>query len=137
VSEENVELVSRWYELWSETSKAELLASMPRVLAFCHPEVEWIHRDGGLTHRGREAVREALESWLESLDQYWYEVQRIVDCGGDEVLVIGVETSRGAVSGVEVRSLSYELLTIRDRQIVCFYEFHDESHALEAAGLRE
>ena len=41
------------------------------------------------------------------------------------------------MSGVEVRSLSYELLTIRDGQIVCFYEFHDESHALEAAGLSE
>jgi ketosteroid isomerase-like protein len=137
MSEENVELVSRWYELWSETSKAELLASMPRVMAFCHPEVEWIHRDGGLTHRGREAVREALERWLESFDEYAYELQRIVDCGGDDVLVVGVETSKGAMSGVEVRSLSYELLTIRNGQIVCFYEFHDERDAFEAAGLSE
>jgi ketosteroid isomerase-like protein len=79
----------------------------------------------------------ALERWLGGFDEYWYEVQRIVDCGGDEVLVVGVETGRGAMSGIEVRSLTYELLTIRDGQIVCFREFHDESDAFEAAGLSE
>jgi hypothetical protein len=52
-------------------------------------------------------------------------------------LVIGVEVGRGAISGVEVRSISYELLTIRGGKIVRFREFHEESEALEAAGLRE
>ena len=59
----------------------------------------------------------------------------MIDCGGDEVLVVGVEVGRGAISGVEVRSVSYELLTIRDGKIVRFREFHEESDALEAAGL--
>ena len=30
MSEENVELAARVYELWSETSRAELVARMPR-----------------------------------------------------------------------------------------------------------
>ena len=137
MSQENVELVARWYELWSDTSKAELMARIPQVTEHCHPEVEWSQREEGRTLRGREGVREALERWLESFDEYSYEVQRIVDCGGDEVLVIGVETGTGAISGVPVRSLSYELLTIRDGQIVYFREFHDETDAFEAAGLSE
>ena len=67
------------------TSKKELLAAMPRTMAFCHPEVEWSAPEDGTTYRGREGVRQRLEEWLESFDDYRYEVQRIIDCGGDEV----------------------------------------------------
>jgi ketosteroid isomerase-like protein len=135
MSQENVELVARFYE--QATSKADLLTAMPRAMEFCHPEVEWTSRGDGLTYRGREGVREALERWLESFDDYRYEVQRIVDCGGDNVLVVGLEVGRGAMSGAEVRSVNHELLTIRDGMIVRFREFYDESDALEAAGLSE
>ena len=136
MSQENVELAARVYELWS-TSKAELLARMSWMMEFCHPEVEWSQREEGWVHRGRDGVREALEEWLESFDEYRYEVQRIVDCGGDDVLVVGVEVGKGAMSGAEVRSVSYELLTFREGMIVRFREFHDESDALKAAGLSE
>jgi ketosteroid isomerase-like protein len=136
MSQENVELEIRWYEPWA-TSKAEVLTDLPRVMETCHPEVEWSQREEGWTHRGREGVREGLELWLESFDEYRFEVQRIIDCGGDEVLVVGLEVGRGALSGAEVRSVSYELLTIRDGKIAGFREFHDESEALEAAGLQE
>jgi len=44
---------------------------------------------------------------------------------------------RGAISGAEVRSPTYELLTFRDAQIARFRDFHDEREAFEAAGLRE
>jgi ketosteroid isomerase-like protein len=135
MSQQNVELVARFYE--PATSKAELLTAMPRTMEFCHPEVEWTSREDGLTYRGREGVREALERWLESFDQYRYEVQRIIDCGGDDVLVIGLEVGRGAMSGAEVRSVNHVLLTIRDGMILRFREFCEESDALEAPGLRE
>jgi ketosteroid isomerase-like protein len=124
MSQENLELAARWYEPWA-AGKSELLTDMPRISELCHQNVEWSHREEGWTHHGREGVREALETWLESFDEYKYEVQQMIDCGGDEVLVVGV------------RSVSYELLTIRDGKIVRFREFHEESEALEAAGLRE
>jgi ketosteroid isomerase-like protein len=135
VSEENVEIASRWYEV--ATSKAELLAAMPRTMALCHPDVEWSAPEDGTTYRGREGVRRRLEEWLESFDEYSYEIQRIVDCGGDQVLVKATEVGRGAMSGAEVHSTNYELLTIRDGLIVRIREFYDEGNALEAAGLRE
>jgi len=134
MSQENVELAARFYE--PATSKSEMLAGLPRIMDFCHPDVEWTPREEGSTYRGREGVRQALERWLESFDDYRYEVQRIVDCGGDDVLVVGLEVGRGAISGAEVRSVNHELLTIRDGMIVRFREFYDESSALEAAGLR-
>jgi hypothetical protein len=93
VSQENVELVARFYE--PATSKAEMLAAMPRIMGFCHPEVEWTAREDGLTYRGRAGVREALERWLESFDEYRFEVQRIIDCGGDDVLSLGLRWAGG------------------------------------------
>jgi len=135
MSQENVEIVRRWYEV--ATSKADLLAAMPRTMAFCHPDVEWSAPEDGTTYRGREGVRQRLEEWLNSFDDYRYEIHRIIDCGNDEVLVEAIEVARGATSGAEVRSTHYELLTIRDGMIVRIREFYDEGKALEAAGLSE
>jgi ketosteroid isomerase-like protein len=135
MSEENVEIATRFYG--PALSKSELLAAMPRTMALCHPEVEWSAPEDGTIYRGREGVRQRLEEWLQSFDTYRYEVQQIIDCGGDEVLVEANEVGRGMVSGAEVRTTNYELLTIRDGMIARIREFYDEGDALEAAGLRE
>jgi ketosteroid isomerase-like protein len=134
MSQENVELAARFYEV--ATGKAQLLAAMPRTMELCHPDIEWTAREDGATYRGREGVREALKRWLESFDDYRFEIKRIVDCG-DDVLVVGVEMGRGATSGAEIRAVNYELLTIRDGLIVRYREYYDEREALEAAGLSE
>jgi ketosteroid isomerase-like protein len=135
VSQANIELARRFYEV--ATSKADMLTAMPRIMGFCDPNIEWTAREDGSTYRGREGVREALERWLDSFDDYRFEIERIIDCGDDQVLVVGVESGTGAASGVEISSLNYELLTIRDGMIVRYREFYDERAALEAAGLSE
>jgi ketosteroid isomerase-like protein len=138
MSQENVELAARFYE--PQGSKAEILAAMPRAMELCHPDIEWIDdpsRADGATHHGRDGVREALERWLESIDEYRFEVQRIVDCGDARVLVVGREFGRGAKSGAEISTVNYELLTFRDGKIVRYQEFYDRAEALEAAGLSE
>jgi ketosteroid isomerase-like protein len=135
MSQENVEIVTRWYA--PAGSKSELLAAMPRTMALCHPEVEWTAPEDGTTFRGRDGVRRRLEQWLESFDHYRYDVERIIDCGGDEVLVVATEVARGALSGAEVRSKNFELLTVRGGMIVRIREFYGELLALEAAGLSE
>jgi hypothetical protein len=50
MSQENVELASRFYE---PTSKAELLTAMPRTMGFCDPEVERTAREGRRARVGR------------------------------------------------------------------------------------
>jgi ketosteroid isomerase-like protein len=138
MSQENVAIAARWYEVaGAAAGKEELLAAMPRTMDFCHPEVEWSAPEDGTIYRGRDGVRQRLEEWLESFDEYTYGVERIIDCGGDEVLVVATEVGRGTKSGAEVRSVNYELLTIRDGMIVRIREYYDEGHALEAAGLAE
>ena len=135
MSRENVEIATRWYE--PATSKQRLLGAMARTMALCHPKVEWTVPEDGTTYRGREGISRRLTEWLASFDDYRYEVQRIIDCGGDDVLVEATEVGRGATSGAEVRSAHYELLTIRDGMIVRVREFYNTGDAFEAAGLRE
>lgn len=133
MSQANVEIATRWYEV--ATSKTALLGGMSRTMALCHPDVEWSAPEVGTTFRGRDGVRQRLEQWLESFDDYRYEIQQIIDCGDDQVLVEGIEVGRGATSGAEVRTTDYELLTFRDGLIVRIREYYDEAAALEAAGL--
>jgi ketosteroid isomerase-like protein len=135
MSQENVEIAARWYEV--ATSKTDLLTAMSRTMSFCHPDVEWSAPEVGTTYRGHDGVRQRLEEWLESFGDYRYEIRRIIDCGGDEVLVEGTEVGRGARSGAEVRTTDYELLTFRDGMIVRIREYYDEAEALAAAGLSE
>ena len=135
MSQENVELAASLYGL--AATKAEILAALPRAMELYHPEIEWTASEDGKTYRGREGVRQRHTEWLESFGDYRWEVQRIIDCGGDEVLVEATEVGRGAASGAEVRSTNYELLTIRDRMIVRIREYYNTGDAFEAAGLRE
>jgi ketosteroid isomerase-like protein len=134
MSQEDVDVVARFYE--PATSKRAILDAMPRTMELCHPEIEWTTREDGMTYRGHEGVKEALERWLDSFDEYAFEVRRVIDCGEGDVLVIGLETGRGATSGAEVRSVNHELLTIRDGLIVRYREFFNERDALEAARLQ-
>ena len=110
---------------------------MPRTMAMCHPDVEWTVPEDGTTYRGREGVGRRLKEWLASFDDYRYEIQRIIDCGGNEVLVEATEVARGAASGAEVRSIQYELLTISDGLIMRIREYYSAGDAFEAAGLSE
>jgi ketosteroid isomerase-like protein len=133
VSQKNVEIAARWYE--PATSKQELLDAMPRTMALCHPDVEWTVPEDGTTYRGRDGVSQRLVDWLASFDEYRYEIHRIIDCGGCDVLVEATEVARGAASGAEVRSAHYELLTIEDGLIVRVREYYSAGEAFKAAGL--
>jgi ketosteroid isomerase-like protein len=133
MSQEKVEIARRWYE--PATSKQELLGAMDQTMALCHPDVEWTVPEDGTTYRGRDGVSRRLTEWLASFDDYRYEIQRVIDCGGDDVLVEAIEEGRGAVSGAQVRSTHYELLTIRDGLIVRVREYYSGDDAFAAAGL--
>ena len=135
MSQENVKVATRWYQ--PATSKEELLEAMPRTMRLCHPDVEWTVPEDGTTYAGRDGVRRRLEDWLESFETFRYDIERIVDCGGDDVLVVATEVARGALSGAEIHSTNYELLTIRDGMIVRIREFYDQGNAFDAAGLSE
>jgi ketosteroid isomerase-like protein len=140
MSQENMEFVEGVFAAAGEMDKPSLLAALPELIAqACDPDIEWIEdpsRADRQVYRGHEGVRQSWERWLEDWDEYQGEVERLIDCG-DDVLVIARERGRGMASGASVSSRSYLLFTIRAGKIARYREFYDEQAALKAAGLAE
>ena len=115
MSRENVEFVEALLAGTTAMDKNELLAALPELIEqTCDPDIEWVEdpqRADGAVHRGHEGVRESWERWLENWDEYGGEVERLVDCGED-VLVVARERGRGAVSGASVTARIFAVITI-------------------------
>jgi ketosteroid isomerase-like protein len=137
MSQENVELVEGLLGGAVGTDKQALLAALPELIAqTCDPAIEWVEdpqRADGRVYHGHEGVRESFESWLEHWDEYGAEVERVVDCGED-VLVVGREHGTGSASGASVSSRIFVVFTIRAGKIARYREFYEEQAALEAVG---
>ena len=120
----------------TSADKRALLEMLPQMIEqVCDPEIEWTEdpqRADGRTFRGHAGVRESWERWLEGFDTWSFELEDIVDCG-DNVLVITEEQARGAASGAPIRSRNYIVLTLRDGKLLRYREFYDEDAARRAA----
>jgi ketosteroid isomerase-like protein len=127
MSEQNLELVRRIYDVWSrEESARELIAE----------DVEYVNPSYAVepgTRRGRKsfgAVRDIYEDFK-------IRVERFVDTDGDDVVVLARYTGSGRGSGVELEGEHGYVWTVRDGQAVRFQWFQSHREALEAAGLSE
>jgi len=139
VSRENVEFAEGLLAAASGLDKQALLAALPQMIEqTCTADVEWVEdpqRADGRVEHGREAVRRSWERWLDEWEEYGFEVEQILDCG-DDVLIVARERGRGAASGASVGARNFSILTMRDGKIARYREFYDEQAAFAAAGLR-
>jgi ketosteroid isomerase-like protein len=125
MSEENVQLVRKMYELWSLGQSASHLID---------PQLEYVNPSYAVeagTRRGRRALGKIREVYPD----FRMEPERFVDAGED-VVVIG--TARGTTaSGVRAQWRQGYVWTVRDGKAVRFRWFSQPSEALEAVGLSE
>jgi ketosteroid isomerase-like protein len=142
MSRANVEFAEGLYAAGAAgTDKQTLLASLPELVPqLCDPEIEWIEdpqRADRRIYRGHAGVRESWERWLEAFDEYSIELEQVIDCGDEDVLVVSLEQIQGAVSGAPMTSRHYAVLTIREGKLLRFREFYDEGAARQAARLQD
>jgi ketosteroid isomerase-like protein len=135
MSEENVELARRNWELWSKGADDEVV----RQLA---PDVEWHHQIGLGTplegiYRGREQVLELSAAFRDSFAVARVEVEDVRDLSSTEVLVLGSLHLEGRGSGAAVTTPFGAVTEIRDGLAVRQRFWTDQGKALEAAGLSE
>jgi uncharacterized protein len=104
------------------------------TLAVLAPDAEW-HESSALpdagTFRGREAVREFLEEFLQSWESFHQEVEEVVVEGDRAALMIHL-TARGRGSGAEVDARYAHVWTLRDGLGVRVDAYYDRDAALEA-----
>lgn len=131
MSQENVELVRR--------AALELVRTRrPRISEDWDPEFVWVSIEGwpGATElRGREEFMAFWEEWVAPYEQLDFSIERVLDAGGDEVLLLGCQRGRlrGSDSWVEFR---YGLIYTFERgKITRVQAYSTQDEALEAAGL--
>src|SRR5215207_1823738 len=135
MSQENVEIVRRGWEAW-------VRGDLDALLELCDPAVEWdtIHMEGwpeDAVYFGRDGVRRFLEEWLASWERFESGAEKILEAGGDRVVVICWQQGFGPGSEVPVHMNWAQICTLQ-RGLVCRVEaYSDRAQALEAAGLRE
>ena len=135
MSQENVEIVRRNFELWSEGADDEVA----RQLA---PDVEWHHNVGIGTplegiYRGRAEVLELFAAIRDSFGVARFELEEVRDLSATEVLVLGQLHLEGRGSGVAVSTSFGAVMEIIDGLATRQRYWTDRSSALEAVGLPE
>jgi len=132
MSQENVEIVRRYYEAWNA-------GGLDDARAFWSDEIEWQDApqmlDGG-TCRGAEAVVAHFRDLDEVLGTMKVQVERLVPTG-DEVLVllnVHLDAPRG---GLPLDGPIFETVRVEGGKISRIRLFVDEREALEAVGLSE
>jgi ketosteroid isomerase-like protein len=120
--------------------KEAVIAALPELIAqTCTPDIEWFEdpiRADSTVYRGHDGVRRSWERWLEQWDEWGWELEQVIDCG-DDVLVVAQESGRGASSGASVSARNHMVFTLRDGKIARYREFYREEDALKAVGSEE
>ena len=111
--------------------RADLDALMPLL----HPEIEWrttaqVPFEG--TYRGIDQFLRGMSEWTEPFDDFTTAVEEITDVG-EQALVRHRMRGRGRDSGVEVDLVLWQLVSVRDGQLVAMRDYTSREQALEAA----
>jgi ketosteroid isomerase-like protein len=152
MSQENVEIVRRYYEAtqrlfaayWNEPRSAvETLRAgdappdaveMVRVL---HPNVEWTTALTGVTYRSYDGLAIGFDEMVGAAQDYRVEVQEVTDLADDRVLAVLEVGMKGKASEIDVNAAIFVAVTVRDGLIIRMDEHLERTEALEAAGLKE
>jgi ketosteroid isomerase-like protein len=133
MSQGNVEIVWRLYELWNGQQGRD------RVLAFLADDFEFVNPHYALepgTRYGHAGWSEAMDSLDAAFHRYWFEVDEMRDLD-DRVLAFPTFLAETTIESPAFRQFEPHLWTMRDDKVIRLQWFHDRAEALEAAGLAE
>ena len=134
MSQENVEIVRRVYELWNRGDFDAAVGMLDQHVVW----TAYVHLPDSRTRHG---VRE-VQQWADEFTEAWGDIQvhieRLEEVGDDSVLALVHMTGRGRGSGAAVESgVDGHVWTVRDRKVAAVRMYQGVEDALEAVGLRE
>jgi ketosteroid isomerase-like protein len=133
MSRGNVEIVRRAYDAWNAGDYTAFFAGMD-------DEIEFVLPEGGMndgTYRGRREVRQFLESYVESFENFRVTPEELFEAG-DKVVAFVRQSGRGRASGIETEARPAHVMTFRGGKVSRLEVFPDREKqaVLEAVGLR-
>jgi ketosteroid isomerase-like protein len=131
MSRENMDVVRRVYDAASRRDSAAVLALYDPAVELDNTRLQVV---AGGVYRGHEGLRSFFRQWNEAWESVDYQVDDLVDAGGDLVISVVTRHGRGRSSGAEVEVQVALLWTVRDGKVVRLVWFPTREEALEAAG---
>jgi ketosteroid isomerase-like protein len=132
MSQENVEIVRRFYAAWNSNDRDTATA------AFLDAEFEWVNPPYAVepgVRRGRDRFTTVMESLHDSFVFFEHLPGEFRDLG-DTILCFATFRAR-TWGDLELEKEEPQVWTLREGQILRLQWFHDRVEALEAVGLRE
>lgn len=132
MSQENVEIVRRYFAEWNE---GDIAAGID-----WDPDIAWEEATAfpdRVVVRDRAAVLERLKERARVIGRMLITVEALTPVGQDGVLAELQVRGSGQSSGVELSREWFQIATVRGGQITRMQEFGTKEEALEAVGLRE
>jgi ketosteroid isomerase-like protein len=138
MSQENVEIVRRAYELFNEGGPEAMISA-----GIWSPEIVWDFSPSEIpglgVYRGHDEVRAFFEEdWFGAFpfEEWEVELDQLVD-HGDQVIGVHHQRGLGASSRAAAELEQGIIYTLHDGEIVRVEIYGDPAKALEAAGLSE
>jgi ketosteroid isomerase-like protein len=129
VSSESIEVAERLWQAWESgdvTGMFELID--PEIVSTQFPE-----QVGVRDHRGHDGVREVMEDWIGTWDDYEIELRGMRGVGDALVLALH-QRGRGKGSGAAMEGDVWFVWRVRAGKLVRWQMFSSEGEALAAAG---
>jgi len=134
MSQENVELVRRYYQAFAQGGFDQLMEYWSDDLDH-RAARDGVDDPGPI--RGKDAMRKHIGDWIDTFDDFWFEAVELFDAGEETVVAVERFGGRAKRSGVETDQTGGVVFTIRERKIIRCREYGTRAEALEAAGLSE
>jgi len=135
MSQENVEVVRSAVAAFTGGE----LPTLATAGDWYHADVEF-HEDPSFpdagVHRGADAIEAHFQQFLDSFEDYSFEIEEILDAG-DSVVVCNRQRARGKGSGAEVDMRNAWVFAFRDGKIQRITPYWERAKALKAVGLSE
>ena len=134
MSQENVELVRRSFELWQAGRIDAWIDTIDADIEWdvsAHPLPDFPN-----TGSGRDALAGHMDAYLSGWNDYDVSIKEAID-GGDDVVLIMHERARMRGSDMVLDRDLPTVWTVRDGRAVRYRVFKTRADALEAAGLSE
>jgi ketosteroid isomerase-like protein len=137
MSEENVNIIRRAFEEFSRGGWEPLMGTV------WDPEIVWDMSPTGIpglgVYRGFEELRAFFEDWFGTFpfDEWEQEVDDVIDCGDQRVLVLTRQRGHGAASGADTELEYAQVVEFRREKMIKVDVYLDRTEALKAAGLSE
>ena len=125
MSEQNLAVVRQIYDAWDRNASAR---------DFIAEDVEYVNPSYAV-ERGTRVGRKSFAAVRDTYEDFKIRVERFIDAGGDDVVVLARYTASGTASGVPLEGEHGYVWTLRDGQAVRFRWFNSHAEALEAAGI--